>query len=203
MSTSDGGCFGGATQPASTMPASGGAQAPPAHEDRSLAGCARVSCSVAKVRERRHELRETRIRRQRVARPGARFATDRKACRGETTPTIVDAAAKPDRRSRPEPDARKSVSGRRFLRDGRYLGRSHRVHRFTRALGGRLGSFSDGRRANAERRVRATGVPEARARLRARSAEASRSVVKQAAPASRGVSSRRGGTSEARVLVQT
>lgn len=74
--------------------------------------------------------------------------------------------------------------------DGRYLGRSESDASIHASI--RLAASAHRRLRARERpssRVRATGVSEARARIRARSAEASRTVVKQATPRNRSVSS--------------
>jgi hypothetical protein len=138
------------------VPASSGATAPLACEDRRLVGCARAS--FYGCRSRRATPRPTRsaARWQRTRERGSSSSGPERARSSQRSSTAGIAVATPRRRSRPEPGARKGVAGRRLSLDGRHLGSFSKRHRSRERDGGDLGGPHDGTFAR-ERGVRREG----------------------------------------------
>jgi len=116
------------------VPASSGAKAPLACEDRTLVGCARASfqgCrsrqATPRPREARHPLATGRVDGGPAPEGSQGPAGVQKASR-----TGV-AVAKPRTRRKPEPGVREGVAGQGFLGDGRHPRRLVRLVSFTRS----------------------------------------------------------------------
>jgi hypothetical protein len=147
------------------VPASSGAKAPLACEDRTLVGCARALFQVAEVGKRRRGPEKRVSRWQRGAWTGARpLESPQGLTGGEKASRTGIAVAKPRSRGTPEPGARESVAGQRFLLDGRHLGSLIRLARSRDRAEGGLGGFHGcaGRASGVPHVGEATGMPEVR-----------------------------------------
>jgi hypothetical protein len=104
------------------VPASSGAKASLACEERQLVGCARASTLVAEVGERRpgSEKHEPLANGTCGRGPGSQRRFHKKPNWDSKASTIGTAVAKPRCRERPEPGVREDAAGQRFSRDGRH-----------------------------------------------------------------------------------
>jgi len=107
------------------VPASSGAKASLACEERRLVGCVRASNRLQKSANDAEVQRSATPRGKGARGRGPKLHGFRNSCgtrgaaKASTTGTV---AAKPRRRGRPEPDVRKGVAGRRSSQDGRHSG---------------------------------------------------------------------------------
>jgi hypothetical protein len=108
------------------VPASSGAKAPLAREDRRLVGCARASIDKLQKSANDAEVqRSVTPRWQRDTWTGTQPPKAPQGSRGGAKASDASTAvAKPWRWKKPEPDARKGVAGQGFSLDGRHLGSS-------------------------------------------------------------------------------
>jgi len=148
------------------VPASSGAKASLACEERQLVGCARASTSVAEVGERRPgSEKHDPLANGACGRGSGSLVGFRKGLAGGSKAlTTSIAVAKPRSWERPEPGVRKDVAGQRFSLDGRHPRSIFRWARSRELAGGGLGGSRRNReRANGHGAAgEATGVSEAR-----------------------------------------